>query len=219
MSEETIERVDTSEFLPIVEALLFANGEPLAVSAIAKVIGLTEVEAEEIISDLRTNYNEDSSGLEIVEVAKKFQLRTKEGMASYIQELKANRPKKLSPAALETLAIIAYRQPVVKSEIEKIRGVDVSPTLSTLLERKLIRIAGQQATAGQPSLYATTDDFLKVFGLSSLGDLPNLREAQEIEESINQLAVMETEEVLDSEEEDGDSVEKATEQSTRSPAS
>jgi segregation and condensation protein B len=86
------------------------------------------------------------------------------------------KPRRLSQAALETLAVIAYQQPVVKSEIDKIRGVDVAPTIKTLLERKLVKILGYQASVGQPALYGTTEDFLSIFGLSSLAELPTLRD-------------------------------------------
>jgi segregation and condensation protein B len=88
----------------------------------------------------------------------------------------AVRPRRLSQAALETLSVIAYQQPVVKSEIDKIRGVDVAPTIKTLLERNLVKIIGYQASVGQPALYGTTEDFLKVFGLSSLAALPAMRD-------------------------------------------
>ena len=87
----------------------------------------------------------------------------------------------MSGPALETLAVIAYRQPIVRSDMEKIRGVDVTPTLKTLLDRRLIRIVGHQETVGQPALYGTTDDFLKVFGLSSLSQLPTLRDLKELD--------------------------------------
>jgi segregation and condensation protein B len=96
--------------------------------------------------------------------------------AEYVRNLIAVKPRKLSQAALETLAVIAYQQPVVKSEVDKIRGVDVAPTIKTLLERKLVKILGYQATVGQPALYGTTEDFLSIFGLTSLAELPSLRD-------------------------------------------
>ena len=126
---------------------------------------------------------EHGSGLELVEVASGFQLRTKERYAKALQALKESRPKKLSPPALETLAIVAYRQPIVKSDVEAIRGVDATPTLKTLLQRRLIRIVGHQATAGQPALYGTTDSFLELFGLKSLSELPTLRDLQELDQA------------------------------------
>lgn len=164
------------------EAVMFVSGEPVAKDRLQQALKCSAEELEVALEVLDERYLEDSSGVEIKNIAGMLQLRSKEDYASCIQLLKSGRPRKLSPAALETLAIIAYRQPVVKSEIEKIRGVDVTPTLKTLLERELIKVSGQLATAGQPSLYATTEEFLKVFGLDTLSDLPNLRELTEIEE-------------------------------------
>jgi segregation and condensation protein B len=111
-----------------------------------------------------------------VVVSEKLQLRTKALFADHVRQLMAVKPRKLSQAALETLAVVAYQQPVVKSEIDKIRGVDVAPTLKTLIERKLVKIIGYQASVGQPALYGTTEDFLQVFGLPSLSSLPALRD-------------------------------------------
>jgi segregation and condensation protein B len=125
---------------------------------------------------LKTAYAEDSRGLELVLVAQKLQLRTKALYAEHVRQLIAVKPRKLSQAALETLAVIAYQQPVVKSEVDKIRGVDVAPTIKTLLERKLIKILGYQASVGQPALYGTTEDFLSIFGLNTLSELPSLRD-------------------------------------------
>ncbi len=188
------------EVVPVLEALLIAHGEPLSLKQLGAVLETSDDLIKEALDLLQARYQEDFSGVELALIAEQYQIRTKNLYSAYIQKLKASKPKKLSPAALETLAIIAYRQPVVKSEVEKIRGVDVSPTLKTLLDRKLIKIAGQQATPGQPSLYATTDEFLKVFGLSSLADLPNLREVEEIENSVGELLANSLEAVEDFEE-------------------
>ena len=110
------------------------------------------------------------------ELNDKYQLRTKDTYSAYIRRLKIQKPRRLSNSALETLAVIAYKQPIMKSEIERIRGVDATPTIKTLISRNLIKIMGHADKIGQPALYATTDDFLKVFNLNSLKDLPNLRE-------------------------------------------
>lgn len=185
------------ELVPILEALLIAHGEPLALKQLVAVLETSAELVQEALDLLQVRYQEDCSGVELALIAEQYQVRTKNLYSSYIQKLKASKPKKLSPAALETLAIIAYRQPVVKSEVEKIRGVDVSPTLKTLLDRKLIKITGQQTTPGQPSLYATTDEFLKVFGLGTLADLPNLREVEEIENSVGELFASNLEAVED----------------------
>ena len=109
-------------------------------------------------------------------MAEKLQLRTKALYASYVRQLMAVKPRRLSQAALETLAVIAYQQPVVKSEIDKVRGVDVAPTVKTLLERNLVKILGYQASVGQPALYGTTEEFLHVFGLPALSALPAMRD-------------------------------------------
>ena len=98
-----------------------------------------------------------------------------------MRALKASAPKRLSNPALETVSIIAYRQPIVKSDIERIRGVDATPTLKTLIERDLVKIVGHQPSVGQPALYGTTDGFLKLFGLKSLSDLPTLRDLEELQ--------------------------------------
>lgn len=165
-----------------VEALVFANGDPISMEDLKQALesrfsGISENDITDSISELKECFlSNEQTALSLIEVAGKYQFRTKPEYAQFISSLKADKPRRLSPAALETLAIIAYRQPVLKSDIEKIRGVDVSPTLKTLLERELVHIAGYQTTAGQPALYATSEEFLKVFGISSLKDLPNLNE-------------------------------------------
>lgn len=171
----------TETLVAALEAVMFVSGEPVDKDQLRQVLKCSVEELDVALEVLTERYSQKSSGVEIRNIAGMLQIRTKESYASFIQLLKSGRPRRLSPAALETLAIIAYRQPVVKSEIEKIRGVDVTPTLKTLLERDLIKVSGQLATAGQPSLYATTDEFLKIFGLDSLSSLPNLRELSEIE--------------------------------------
>ena len=109
-----------------------------------------------------------------------YQYRTCQRFSEYLRALKAERPRRLTGAALETLAIVAYRQPIVKSDIEKLRGVDAAPTIKTLLDRGLIRIVGHTSTVGQPALYGTTDEFLKVFGMASLSELPSQRDLKEL---------------------------------------
>jgi len=166
----------------LVEALIFANGEPLASELIEQITSLTAEEIQVCVAEIRSGLLESASGLELVEVGGKLQFRTKAEFAESIRRLKAEKPRKLSAPAVETLAIIAYRQPIVKSDIEKLRGVDATPTLNTLLERNLVKIVGHQASVGTPALYGTTDEFLKVFGLKSLGELPTLRDLKELED-------------------------------------
>ncbi|PKN78367.1 MAG: SMC-Scp complex subunit ScpB, partial [Deltaproteobacteria bacterium HGW-Deltaproteobacteria-1] len=127
-------------------------------------------------------YEERQSGISIQEVAGGFQFRTRPQVAVWVKKLKGTRPGSLSPAALETLAIVAYRQPIVKAEIESVRGVDVSAPLKGLLEKKLIRIVGRKDVPGKPIIYGTTKKFLEVFNLKELTDLPTMRELTEITE-------------------------------------
>lgn len=165
----------------MLEALLFAAGEPLTPFRLNEICKVGESRVLAALERLAAKHSESLSGLELVEVAGKFQLRTKVEFGPIVRELKASRPRRLSTAALETLAIIAYRQPIVRADIEQIRGVDVSPTLKTLLERGLIRIVGHQSTVGQPALFGTTEAFLSLFGLRSLTELPTLRDIKEFE--------------------------------------
>jgi segregation and condensation protein B len=165
----------------LVEAILFASPEPLALERIAHVAGGSEDEVAPILERIRARGDSEESGVELVQVAGKFQLRTKRCFAARLALLREEQPRRLSGAALETLAIVAYRQPIVRSDIEKIRGVDCTPTLKTLLDRGVIKIVGHQASVGQPALYGTTEEFLTLFGLNSLSELPTLRDLQEFD--------------------------------------
>jgi segregation and condensation protein B len=192
-TEPSIPVVPDEERGALLQALLFAHAEPLSISRISEVTGWNREEVEATCARLSDELAQIGSGVELAHVAAGMQLRTKSKFGFFIRALKAEKPKRLSAPALETLAIIAYRQPVVKSDIEKIRGVDTTPTLKTLLERNLIRIVGYQNTVGQPALYATTDEFLKVFGLRGLPDLPSLREVMAIERDPGEVALDEPE--------------------------
>jgi segregation and condensation protein B len=160
----------------LLEALLLASGDPLPISRVEELLACQKADVLALAETLKQSYAAENRGLELVNVSSKLQLRTKALYAEYVRNLIAVKPRKLSQAALETLAIIAYQQPVVKSEVDKIRGVDVAPTIKTLLERKLVKILGYQPSVGQPALYGTTEDFLSIFGLTSLAELPSLRD-------------------------------------------
>jgi segregation and condensation protein B len=172
--DEAAKPLSETERVALLEALLLANGDPLSLARAAEIIGGTRGEMLTLADKLQAQLVTESRGIELVVVAEKLQLRTKAAFAEHVRQLMAVKPRKLSQAALETLAVIAYQQPVVKSEIDKVRGVDVAPTVKTLLERKLIKIIGYQASVGQPALYGTTEDFLQVFGLSALSELPSI---------------------------------------------
>jgi len=173
----------TEEKLAILEALIFASETPLTPERAADV--LTDMEKKEILplfEELGREYETRGGGILLVQVAGGFQFRTRPDMASWIRKLKAARPAMLSPAALETLAVVAYRQPLVKSEIDRIRGVDVSGALKGLLEKKLVRIVGRKDVPGKPIIYGTTKRFLEVFNLKDLSELPTLRDLKDLQD-------------------------------------
>jgi segregation and condensation protein B len=168
----------------IIEALILTSEAPVTlekVSAVLKEIEKTEI--KKLIEQLIFEYSERLSGIYLSEVAGGFQFRTRPEMSSWVKKLKGTKPATLSPAAMETLAIIAYRQPIVKAEIEDIRGVDVSGPLKGLLEKRIIRIVGRKDVPGKPIIYGTTKKFLEIFNLKDLSELPTLRELKELNEN------------------------------------
>jgi segregation and condensation protein B len=173
--------VKADERKQIVEALLLAAREPLAAAQIGKLApGLGAAGARELLEALRAEYDRDGRGFALCEVAGGWQLRTRPALAEFVQRLELERPARISRAALETLAIVAYRQPVTRAEVEHVRGVDCGPVLRSLLERHLLRLAGHREVPGRPMLYGTTRRFLEVFGLAGLEDLPSLRDVEEL---------------------------------------
>jgi segregation and condensation protein B len=165
----------------IVEALILAAPEPIPAARLAEIVPLAgAAAARALVDELNADYARDDRAFEIWEVAGGYQIRTRSDLAPWVQQLQSLRPVRLSAPALETLALIAYRQPLTRAEIEHVRGVDVGATLRSLLDRKLVRIAGHRDVPGRPMLYATTKRFLEVFGLASLEDLPTLRDLQEL---------------------------------------
>jgi segregation and condensation protein B len=177
--------VDERELRAILETLLFVSHEPVTVDRLAAVLGgVTKLEVRQALEDLRSDYEKSGRGLQISEVAGGFQLATRPEYAPWIKMLgKTKTSAKLSRSGLESLAIIAYKQPIVRAEIESIRGVETSGVLRTLLERKLVRIVGRKDVPGRPIMYGTTKFFLQHFGLRDLAELPPLREFKELGES------------------------------------
>ncbi len=162
----------------IVEALLFAATQPLSTSRIAQIVpGADGRAVRHAIEELREIYDADGRAFQIEEIAGGFQLFTRPEYYPWVKELnRARREVRLSHAALETLAIISYKQPVIRADIEDIRGVAVGPILRNLLDMNLVRILGRSDQLGRPVLYGTTRFFLQHFGLKSLRDLPSARE-------------------------------------------
>ena len=169
------------EQLRIAEALILAAAELVSAQRLAEIVpGVRAAEVRELVGELNAEYAEQRRAFEVVEAAGGYQLRTLAEFSPYLQQTLAARPLRLSQAALETLAVIAYRQPVTRAEVEHVRGVDVGAVLRSLLERRLVRIAGHREVPGRPLLYATTRRFLEVFGLARLEDLPTLRDLEEL---------------------------------------
>ena len=174
-------RMEANEKRRIVEALVLSSSEPISAVKLAEIIPYCDAgEVKDLVNELNTEYAEQDRAFEIWEVAGGFQIRTRAEFSGYLQKLQKERALRLSQASLETLAIIAYRQPVTRAEIEDVRGVDAGATVKSLLERHLIRIAGQREVPGRPMLYGTTRRFLEIFGLESLKNLPTLRELDEL---------------------------------------
>ena len=160
----------------IIEALLFVFGQPVAHKRLAELLpDLGSAQIRQLVETLSAEYTASQRAFQIQEVAGGYQLVTDQQLAPWIKRaLQSPRPDAVSVAALETLAIVAYRQPMTKAEIEAIRGVDVTASLDTLTERRFVRVVGRKETPGRPFLYGTTTEFLRHFGLRSLDALPSL---------------------------------------------
>jgi len=169
----------TPEIKAIAESLLFASGTPLSLRRLAEIIGALQAEVRLALTRLREEYAVPGRGIILAEVAGGYQFRTAPEYADYVKTLLREKPNRLSRAALETLAIVAYRQPITKVEIEAVRGVNVDAVLNSLLTRKLIRVMGRKDVPGRPWVYGTTPQFLELFGLSDLTNLPPLPDFHE----------------------------------------
>jgi len=171
----------STELKAIIEALVFASPEPLAPKALFKLLDSEPREdVERALASLKADYRPER-GLQIVEIAGGLQIVTRTDLHDWVRRLFHERKTaKLSVQALETLAVVAYRQPVTAAEITEIRGVNTSGVLGTLMERKLVKIAGRKLVVGRPFLYATTREFLMRFGLNDLTDLPRVEDMADV---------------------------------------
>jgi segregation and condensation protein B len=170
----------------LLEALVFASDKPLKSSELARLASAPQKQVRELLAELRETYA--SRGVVLDEVAGGWLFRTNVQYAPFVRELASERPVRLTRAQIETLAIVAYRQPITRPEIDDIRGVDSGATLKLLLERDLVRILGKKDEPGRPLLYGTTTAFLELFGLKSLRDLPTLKEFTELSEDSRKVA-------------------------------
>ena len=170
----------------IIESLLFVADEPLTLDRIKKIIVESETgDIRAAMAELGAEYDARPGGFYLDEVAGGYQIRTRPEYNEWIKKLIQPKPVRLSKPALETLVIIAYKQPIIRSDIEHLRGVDCGGVLRVLLERKLIRVLGRREIPGRPLIYATTKRFLEIFGLKNLRDLPTPKEIGELAASSN----------------------------------
>jgi len=173
--------MDNRDAKSILEAILFISGEPLTVETLRDILEIDKSEIERLLRELVNEYQLKNAGLFIAEVARGFQMVTNSVCAPWIKKFLRVPVSRLSQQSLETLSIIAYRQPVTRAEIDAIRGVSSDGPLGTLLEKRLIKILGRKEAPGRPLIYGTTKEFLRYFGLKDLTELPTLKEFQEVE--------------------------------------
>ena len=174
---------DSTRLAAAAEAVLFTAGEPIPIATLRDLLDGPEIDdLEAALALIHARYDRTGHGLRLVEVAGGWQIRTHPHYARWCAKARGVRPLRLSRAALETLSIVAYEQPVTRADVERLRGVDPGAILRMLVERGLVRTQGHRPVPGRPLLYGTTARFLEVFGLRDLSDLPTLRDLREIEE-------------------------------------
>lgn len=183
--------MERDQLRSVLESLLFAAEGPLTTHRMSEVLeGVEKKEMISVLQELQSEYETAGRGFRLVEVAGGYQMRTPKENADWVKRLFRGRPVRMTRATLETLAIVAYKQPITRAEIEAIRGVDVDGVLSTLLERRLVRIVARKDVPGRPFLYGTTAEFLEMFNLKELSNLPTLKEMEEM--TVPQLSDQET---------------------------
>ena len=182
------------ELIPAFEAVLFSGGEPLSIERFSQVFDITPETVTEVMNQLSAQLDKNNRGIKLLRMENTYQLATKEAYAEYIKkafDIKRRTP--LSPAALEVLAVIAYNQPVTKSFIEQVRGVDCSGVVTTLFEKGLVEELGSLELPGRPLLYGTTKNFLRCFSMSDLSELPPLPKNENAENRVAEQLPLEEE--------------------------
>jgi segregation and condensation protein B len=176
---DSVEKKTEKELLGAVEAILFAMGESVSLSKISSAIGKDETEAKRLLEELKKQYQKKERGIQLIELEDSYQLCTKPELYDYLIQV-AKQPKKhvLTDVLLETLAIVAYKQPVTKIEIEKIRGVKSDHAVNKLVEYDLVCEVGRLDAPGKPLLFGTTEEFLRRFGVQSVEELPSIAPEQ-----------------------------------------
>ncbi|HEY4012007.1 MAG TPA: SMC-Scp complex subunit ScpB [Polyangiaceae bacterium] len=183
---EQAREISLAHLRGLIEALVFAADKPLRAREVARLASAPVAQVKELLGELAGFYAQ--RGIMLAEIAGGWAFRTHAQYAPFVRELTSERPVRLTRAQVETLAIVAYRQPVTRPEIDEIRGVDSGATLKLLLERELLRILGKKEEPGRPMLYGTTPKFLEFFNLKALSDLPTLREFTELNEDSRRIA-------------------------------
>ncbi len=172
--------MDIKEIKSIIESLLYVAGDAVHIKELSGVLGIDEPTVKRIVNQMMDYYNDEGRGMQIIEVNNSYQFCTRPEHYEYIERLvKPQTRQGLSQASLETLSIVAYKQPITRVQIDSIRGVKSDSSISRLLEKELIFEAGRQDGPGRPMIYCTTDNFLKLFGLKSISELPPLKEFTE----------------------------------------
>ena len=174
------------ELTRLIEAYIFAAESPLSLDRLSLLLERPRQELRPVIEQLQTEYPPGGHGFYLAEVAGGYQFRTDSALAPWLRKLRKERPFRFSQAGLETLAIIAYRQPITRAEIEYLRGVDSGGVMKTLLEKNLLRILGKKDVPGRPLLYGTSRQFLELFGLRDLTDLPTLKEFSALDPELDE---------------------------------
>lgn len=170
----------------LIEAVLFLESDPVEMKNLMKATDLAKEVIEQALEKLAEKYNSEGSGLELIQFAGGYMLSPKQRLWDFLKERYGQKnDKRLSRAAMETLSIIAYSQPITKAEIENIRGVAADNMIRMLLDRSLVKHVGKKDVPGKPTLFGTTKDFLKIFGLNSISDLPKLDDVQQVRFELN----------------------------------
>jgi len=171
-----------SELKRIIEAILFVSTRPVTIKGLQKKLdGFAVADFERVFDELIKEYNYSDRALEIVQVSGGFQMRTRLDYKEWVKKFAREKDIELTKSMLETLAVIAYKQPIAKNEIDRVRGVDAARTIKQLLEKRLIEIAGRNDDIGKPIVFRTTKRFLEVFNLNDIRDLPTFKEIESLE--------------------------------------
>lgn len=173
--------MEREEIKSIIESVLFVADGPQPLQRFVEILDQVDKKIlRGVLNELQVEFESRNSGVRLVEVAGGYQLRTAKANADWVKKFLGGRPARMGKATLETLAIIAYRQPITKAEVEAIRGVDVDGVIATLSDRNLVRAVGRKDVPGRPFLYGTTAEFLQLFNLKDLSQLPTLKEMEEL---------------------------------------